>query len=376
MSQRTAGSNWLIYTADTGAVLTVDQVETDRSAIWWLSGIARGEICTLLEQDLRQCSGRLDLILLVLKDVSDISSECLIAFVRLQKEVLDLRNSELRLAVAKGAMADKLQQLRIDQVLNVTAEIPEQPKTGRPPLPVPSPKPPLPPIPKDYPVAKSAPWLILSCRDGSIFPATETEIVIGRSPECGIRLTMPSISRKHAKIFQQDGNWWVQDLGSSFGTWLDDKQLEPMKPVALKRHTAALRLSRFFYELVMPPFSALINPDDCGAGPTGRLVHLETGEFLSMPGRLLMLGRKYAPADSGVLHARVISSRHAQICREADGFYLTDLNSTNGTYLNDVPLLPQTPMLLTDGAQIRLGSKERGEVFRWVEGKGEMPDEA
>lgn len=50
-----------------------------------------------------------------------------------------------------------------------------------------------------------------------------------------------------------------------------------------------------------------------------------------------------------------ISRRHAVIHREEDGYYITDLNSTNGTRINGRRLLPNTPCRLSSGDVVRLG---------------------
>ena len=43
--------------------------------------------------------------------------------------------------------------------------------------------------------------------------------------------------------------------------------------------------------------------------------------------------------NEAVLHSKVVSRHHAMITREDGDFFLEDLNSTNGTYLNG-KLLP------------------------------------
>lgn len=50
-----------------------------------------------------------------------------------------------------------------------------------------------------------------------------------------------------------------------------------------------------------------------------------------------------------------VSRRHAVIHREEDGYYITDLNSTNGTRINGRLLLPNTSCRLSSGDVIRLG---------------------
>jgi len=70
-------------------------------------------------------------------------------------------------------------------------------------------------------------------------------------------------------------------------------------------------------------------------------------------------------ADNGIFpdidldtvdHEAKISRRHARILARDEKFYLEDLGSTNGTYINrGRRLLPGTPQPLTDGDEIIVG---------------------
>lgn len=50
-------------------------------------------------------------------------------------------------------------------------------------------------------------------------------ITIGRAPECEIILDEPMISRKHALIEAADGRYYITDLGSMNGTFVDGKKI-------------------------------------------------------------------------------------------------------------------------------------------------------
>ncbi|HEX2619505.1 MAG TPA: FHA domain-containing protein [Phototrophicaceae bacterium] len=55
------------------------------------------------------------------------------------------------------------------------------------------------------------------------FKFSDQELMVGSSsknPSPGLILSAGTISRKHARIFQSEGEWYVQDLGSDNGTWL------------------------------------------------------------------------------------------------------------------------------------------------------------
>jgi pSer/pThr/pTyr-binding forkhead associated (FHA) protein len=49
------------------------------------------------------------------------------------------------------------------------------------------------------------------------------EIIIGRAPTASLVITDSSASRHHARLFERDGQWWVEDLGTRNGTWLNDR---------------------------------------------------------------------------------------------------------------------------------------------------------
>ena len=56
------------------------------------------------------------------------------------------------------------------------------------------------------------------------------------------------------------------------------------------------------------------------------------------------------------LENRFVSRRHFQVRFESDVFYISDLGSTNGTYLNGNKLNPNEEQILRDGDRVVLGS--------------------
>lgn len=58
--------------------------------------------------------------------------------------------------------------------------------------------------------------------------------LIGRSPVCAIQLTDRSISRRHAVIGHCSSGFYITELGSLNGTWINDRRLVPAERVDLQ----------------------------------------------------------------------------------------------------------------------------------------------
>lgn len=52
-----------------------------------------------------------------------------------------------------------------------------------------------------------------------------TNTVIGRGAECDLRLDDTFVSQEHARIFAKSGSWYVEDLGSTNGTFVNEQRL-------------------------------------------------------------------------------------------------------------------------------------------------------
>src|SRR5438876_868902 len=57
------------------------------------------------------------------------------------------------------------------------------------------------------------------------FEVTRSGATVGRGPENTIRLEDLSVSRRHARISYRQGAYWLSDLGSMGGTWIDGTRL-------------------------------------------------------------------------------------------------------------------------------------------------------
>ena len=68
-------------------------------------------------------------------------------------------------------------------------------------------------------------------RKGETFALGE-EMTVGRAAGCQVSLADDStVSQLHARIFQRDGRFFVEDLGSTNGTFVNRKQITGAVPV-------------------------------------------------------------------------------------------------------------------------------------------------
>jgi pSer/pThr/pTyr-binding forkhead associated (FHA) protein len=92
----------------------------------------------------------------------------------------------------------------------------------------------------------------------------QTEVTLGRDPVCDIPIFEDTVSARHARLTYHHGQWWVEDLGSTNGTRLNQ-------------------------EMITLP-TVLTSGDDIGLGQTSLLVNLATDALVSPT---LRLGSKH-----------------------------------------------------------------------------------
>ncbi len=66
---------------------------------------------------------------------------------------------------------------------------------------------------------------------GTSLGLTDQQITIGRADDATLVLADDYASTRHARLFPQDGQWLVEDLGSTNGTYLDRQKVTQPTPV-------------------------------------------------------------------------------------------------------------------------------------------------
>jgi pSer/pThr/pTyr-binding forkhead associated (FHA) protein len=99
---------------------------------------------------------------------------------------------------------------------------------------------------------------------------------------------------------------------------------------------------------------------------TARLLHTQTNTEIELPQNLpvIHLGKPNdrIPPDidiSGFPNSEIVSRIHADIRLEGDAYYIEDVGSSNGTYINNLPLPMGNRHRLRPGDRIALGKGDK-----------------
>jgi pSer/pThr/pTyr-binding forkhead associated (FHA) protein len=98
----------------------------------------------------------------------------------------------------------------------------------------PRPKPPQPARPPRPRSPRSTPQQLLvtaGALAGTSLGLADQQITIGRANDATLVLNDDYASTRHARLFPQDGQWIVEDLGSTNGTYLDRQKVTQPTPV-------------------------------------------------------------------------------------------------------------------------------------------------
>ena len=68
--------------------------------------------------------------------------------------------------------------------------------------------------------------------DGQTREVDRPRLVLGRSRECEVQLTDPNVSRRHAELRQEGATYWIVDLDSTNGTFVNGARLERPRKLA------------------------------------------------------------------------------------------------------------------------------------------------
>lgn len=75
----------------------------------------------------------------------------------------------------------------------------------------------------------NAVWELKAPGETRIKETKDFRILVGRSSECEMRLYDPEVSRVHCMLVWDNRNWWIIDLKSKNGVFVDNKRIEVLR---------------------------------------------------------------------------------------------------------------------------------------------------
>ena len=141
-------------------------------------------------------------------------------------------------------------------------------------------------------------------------------------------------------------------------------ELSPLIEAASTQFRVGNYLKNTFYEL-FNCFIKKFNADegDCGMRLKGELLLKDIKYVLDgkAPGSI-NIGRDEEWADVAV-DIIYVSRKHAKIYKEKDTWFIKDLNSKNGTFVNGTRIASERPFSLDDGYEMGFGAPESRLIF-------------
>ncbi|MCX7800641.1 MAG: FHA domain-containing protein [Fimbriimonadales bacterium] len=228
-------------------------------------------------------------------------------------------------------------------------------------------------LPED---AFGAPKVQLPClvdstgREHAIRPGRNA---VGR--EGDIVLPDPRVSRRHAAIILEEGRVTLEDLGSTNGTTVNgqplppgqQRELQPGDKVAFGGVETAISFpgqagatqqppSRQTVALEAPPVAEAAASEPSPSEPPAPAYLVGDGLRLPLKPGPNSFGRK---AENDLrLPDPYVSGRHGLLEVDEEGVWVTDLGSTNGTFVNGERVEPNQRLRLSDGDLLKVGGLE------------------
>jgi len=174
----------------------------------------------------------------------------------------------------------------------------------------------------------------------------DQQVTIGRSPNCDIQINHPSLSSRHAVVRNTGGQWVIEDLKSTNGTWIDGKRIT----IADLDDDTTVTLGDPINGAPVYLRPAIVLAHTTTFGPSSPIDVNPSATATAA----VYVGRD--PDNAYYIADPLASRKHASITVEANGtIVLTDLHSRNGTQVNGQPI---RRVVLCEGDVVTIGNTD------------------
>lgn len=178
----------------------------------------------------------------------------------------------------------------------------------------------------------------------------DSEVTIGREPKNSIPVDDKEASRFHCSIKPDDDSYVIQDLKSTNGTFVNGVKISDSQTLK-NGDILKIGISEFTFEVQIPAVAESLT-----MRAIARVVWDEGGEtkMQTIQSEGMTIGRS-SDNDLPLIDLDV-SRVHCKIVPHKNGFVIVDLDSTNGTFVNDKRVSDKS--LLQNGDKLHVGKHE------------------
>lgn len=197
-------------------------------------------------------------------------------------------------------------------------------------------------------------------KPGQEIAINKDEMAIGRDLKADIKIRDTSVSKNHAVLLLKGDDVHIKDLNSANGTYLNGKRILPNIETLLKSGDK-INIGKNQYEFE----SRFLEEKEFEAE-----TEILPGQLI---GRIRVLRGNIPFSDYDVRNGAIlgksedcdiyipdtfVTDEHAKITFVEGKAYITDLESSNGTFVNGRQIVPNEPHALTQNDKIKIGNVE------------------
>ncbi len=219
--------------------------------------------------------------------------------------------------------------------------------------------------------------------EGQVFELASDEAIIGRDPAADVVLESSVVSRQHALIIWKRDQFYIEDLGSSNGTFLDGQRVEESVPLQSgteiglgPKITLLFQVSQELDSPSVGSFAKLPGaaqtmldseiPQQFGEELSPQLVVMVAGDAtqtFTLKEDHISIGR--AEDNDIVIGSTIVSRHHARLERIEGGYQFVPVpDATNPIYLDGRVL--SGPQRLSHNQILRIGGHDPGMIVTFV----------
>ncbi|MEN8171327.1 MAG: FHA domain-containing protein [Chloroflexota bacterium] len=210
---------------------------------------------------------------------------------------------------------------------------------------------------------------------GQIFQLEKIETILGRDEKADFVLSDPAVSRRHTRITWRENRYWIEDLGSSNGTFLNGVRL--VAEAAALAHKDQVQLGR----MINLVFESTTDVEESQTGEKTTAVAVQTMIDVEKPHiptkapelivtisgtpeqrykleeDKISIGR--ADDNDIVIQSQIVSRHHAHLERFGSRYLIVPHpDATNPLYLDGYPLTEK--QALSESNILRIGGQDPG----------------